>query len=172
MKYKSIQNSIYVVTELGTIINSSTQRELKLDNNQRYSRIKLYLNGKKVNFLVHRLVAEAFIPNPDNKPYINHIDGNIYNNHVSNLEWCTQAENVQHAVRTGLKVTSVKARQTAKVTCANNNKLKKVIKDENTILDIRNRLSNNELIKDIAKLYNVSTYTIARIKYKKAPYDN
>ena len=61
-----------------------------------------YTDGKKKNCRVHRLVAEYFLPNPDNLPCINHIDGNKENNHVSNLEWCTYQHNMQHAVRTGL----------------------------------------------------------------------
>lgn len=62
-------------------------------------------NGKnnKKKYLVHRLVASAFIPKISGKPQINHKDGNKSNNHVSNLEWCTQKENVIHGVETGLR---------------------------------------------------------------------
>ena len=51
---------------------------------------------------LHQLIAQTFIPNPENKPMVNHIDGNTFNNCVSNLEWCTQSENMQHAIQTGL----------------------------------------------------------------------
>ena len=68
-----------------------------------YQRIVLMKDGIKTRYQAHRLVALTFIPNPDNKPFINHIDGNKSNNVVTNLEWCTASENMIHADNTGLR---------------------------------------------------------------------
>ena len=67
-----------------------------------YFAVMLSKNNKSYCRKVHRLVAEAFIPNPDNLPQINHKDGCKTNNHVSNLEWCTAKENTRHAYQMGL----------------------------------------------------------------------
>lgn len=75
-------------------------------NNCGYGRIRFKIYGKFSERLIHRLVAMAFIPNPNNKPQVNHKDGDKTNNNVSNLEWVTSKENMQHASQTGL-LTSV-----------------------------------------------------------------
>ena len=72
-----------------------------LDNGKGYLRVKLTTNNKSKRIMLHRIIAEAFIPNPDNKPVVNHINHNIVDNRINNLEWCTQSENVLHAVKHG-----------------------------------------------------------------------
>lgn len=67
-----------------------------------YVDTKLHKNGVKMGKLVHRLVAEAFIPNPENKPVVNHKNGDKEDNRLCNLEWATYSENSQHAIDTGL----------------------------------------------------------------------
>ena len=68
-----------------------------------YRTVNLMVNGTHYLEFVHRLVATAFIPNPENKSQVNHIDGDKGNNNVNNLEWCSGSENSQHAWDTGLQ---------------------------------------------------------------------
>lgn len=78
--------------------------------NGRDARVALWKDGKPKDFLVHRLVALAFIPKIEGKNCINHIDGNPKNNNVSNLEWCNHSENNKHAFETGLMTTNTKVK--------------------------------------------------------------
>lgn len=69
--------------------------------NHGYFSYTISVNGNVFRMLAHRFVAIAFIPNPDNKPHINHIDSNRQNNKVENLEWCTHSENMKHSFLSG-----------------------------------------------------------------------
>ena len=113
----------------------------KQQGNKNYYRsvVKLTNNKKKKDFRVHRLVAEAFIENTENKPNINHKDGNPLNNRAENLEWCTQSENIKHAYDNDLRMTAYKAI------------------DRQTMLDF---LNNGFTYEEIGKQLGISKVTV------------
>ena len=89
----------YYITEDGEVYSWRSVRKLKCrTDSQGYLRVFLVKDGKTFSVSVHRLVAEAFIPNPENKPEVNHIDGDKQNAKKSNLEWVTHSENIKHSI--------------------------------------------------------------------------
>ncbi len=97
------RNSMYAVNELGEVYSLRKNRTISPKvNHDGYLRVQLWSANQCEFVAIHRLIAETFLPNPDNKPFVNHIDGNKANNTVENLEWCTQKENIAHAWKNGL----------------------------------------------------------------------
>lgn len=93
----------YIATSDGNIFNEKTGKYLKPQSNGNYYKVTLTICGKQIQILLHRIIAECFIPNPLNKREVNHINGDKYDNRVENLEWVTPSENQRHAVETNLK---------------------------------------------------------------------
>lgn len=101
--WKDIEDyeGLYQVSNLGRVKRVESDRVLKkFKYTGGYLKVTLSKNGVKSNHKIHRLVAQAFIPNPDNKPQVNHIDEDKTNNRVDNLEWSTATENANHGTRT------------------------------------------------------------------------
>lgn len=100
--WKSIKNyeNIYKINDYGVIQNIKTNKIIKPSiNKYGYYQVSLYNNGKSKNELVHRLVAQTFLTNKENKSTVNHIDGDKLNNNISNLEFATQKEQSNHRIQ-------------------------------------------------------------------------
>ena len=109
-----------------------------------YHIVSLSLNGKKYTRKIHRLVALAFIPNPENKSEVNHKDGDKWNNDVSNLEWVTPLENTRHAC---------------------NNNIRYSVLTEETVVKICEILEKGDVrISNIARLFNIKSEHVCKIK--------
>lgn len=100
---------LYRVSSIGRIMSSHRNKKGEgwqflcgYTDTKGYQRIGLYKNGLTINQKIHRLVARAFIPNPENKAEVNHKDSDKQNNDVENLEWATLVENMKHAYDNGL----------------------------------------------------------------------
>lgn len=94
---------IYTIDIFGNVIRVKDGKEVPQHKNKfGYMNVALYRDGKQKQHKVHRLIAQAFIPNPQNKEQVNHIDGNKAHNVVWNLEWCTCKENINHAIKAGI----------------------------------------------------------------------
>ena len=113
--------------------NSSLVMKARVQNNG-YLLICLTMKGVQKYLSVHRLVAKAFVPNPKNKPQVNHIDGNKLNNRASNLEWVTSSENQLHASKLGL------------------------FRDQRGLKNSQCKLTNAKVVK-IRKLFTTGKYT-------------
>lgn len=134
---------------IGTFVNGEINRD-------GYNRVQLNVaeKGLRERFYVHRLVAEAFIPNLENKPFINHKDGNKLNNSIENLEWCTSQENHQHEYETGLG--------------ARGERQWKHKLNEEQVLNIRRYYEEMILTKsEIARLFNISIQNVCDIIKRK-----
>lgn len=95
---------LYEINELGQARNVKTKYLLPPTiNSAGYSRVTLYRKGKGKHYLLHRLVAIHFLPNPDNLPEVNHKDGDKSHNYSANLEWCTRTQNERHSHQNGSK---------------------------------------------------------------------
>ena len=94
---------LYQASNQGRVLSVRTMWPMRPNVHQGYRRVQFYRNGKPSGHKVARLVAKAFVPNPDGKPNVNHKNGQKADDRASNLEWVTKAENIQHAFDTGLQ---------------------------------------------------------------------
>jgi hypothetical protein len=148
--WKQYATTNYSVSNTGYIRNDASGKTLSpARSRQGYVRLNIWDKGKTRSVAVHRLIAETFLPNPEGKAIVNHIDGNPSNNRLENLEWATISENVTHAYATGLAKRGEDA-TVAKLT-------------EKQVVSIKELLKTNS-IRSVATLFGMSDAAISHIR--------
>lgn len=155
---------LYKVSEYGEIYGLKSKKILKQQETHRgYLCVNLYKNSKMKSIVVHRLVAIAFLPNPKDKPEVNHIDGNKQNNNLDNLEWSTRSENMIHAYKNDLQPKSEKQSEHARNLMLKINKEKQMpvgkydsnmnlIEEYNSVTEASKSINGNKMyVSDISK---------------------
>lgn len=146
---KTLTLNDYIITEQGEIINKRNGRKLRPQPNGK-GYLRVFICQKKL--FVHRLVAEKYIPNPENKPQVNHKDGNRLNNSVDNLEWVTNQENRDHAVKNRLHL------------CGEDCPWSKLNWEKVDFI----RTHNEYTAKQLAEMYNVTVPTVREVRQGKS----
>lgn len=158
---KEIPNfeGLYKVYSDGRIWSKNRSRFMSAgDNGNGYKYIFLHNKGTKKRIYVHRLIAQLFIPNADNLPQVNHVNGDKGDNSVTNLEWCSLESNMQHAWKNGL----CKPHESQKEAAKRNAKLRRVFSDED-VFEIRYLYAMGARFFKIAKEFGVTDNAIRNI---------
>ena len=153
----------YSVSNIGLVRNDEKGTLVPIRYQDGYGSVRLYHHNKCKYFRIHVLVARAFIPNPENKPQVNHKDGDKHHNYDTNLEWMTGSENVRHAWDTGLHTTNRIPIETVHKIC------KLIQEDYGSIHTIAqetgvtdkyvSRIVNKKMQRSISDQYDFSNYT-------------
>lgn len=152
---------LYQVSNFGNLYSSYVKRKLQLSlDKYGYKQVILVKNGVRKRHLLHRMVAQEFIPNHENKPQVNHIDENKTNNTVSNLEWVTSKENINHGTRTERQIYTQRIIQKSKLVICSNGVIYRSTREASRLLGLDNG-SLNKVLK--GKRKTVGGYTF---KYK------
>jgi hypothetical protein len=153
---------IHAVNQSGVVIRIRTRRPVRPSFNKK-GYLQVCLQNKKSR-TIHRIVAMAFVDNPNNKPQVNHIDGNKQNNHASNLEWVTNEENQSHAIKMGLW--DGISKKLSIIQKGEGNSAGKL--SENDVLAIYSLLKQGEKVGVIARRFGVHSSNISAIKSGKS----
>jgi hypothetical protein len=141
----------YAVSNLGNVMNLKTKQVLKqTPNHKGYPQLQLMIDGLPKSYRVHRLVAETYLPNPENRTQVNHKDGVKTNNTLANLEWVTSSENMKHSFLLGLHSQRGTNNNSAKLT-------------EEQVRQIKTLLQQKVKHKILAEQFGVSRVIITQI---------